>query len=179
MQTITPCLWFDGNGEEAANFYMSLFRNSKVVGVILNADDGPGPKGSVLMMSIQLDGQELQILNGGPQYKFTPAISLSVSCATQAEVDRLWARLTADGGEEVQCGWLTDKYGVSWQIVPAALHAPPPGGMKARATPGTRHDAQPVLATRDGGVELAAHDHPPPACGVVDADPASMECVLR
>jgi predicted 3-demethylubiquinone-9 3-methyltransferase (glyoxalase superfamily) len=121
MQKITPCLWFDTEAEEAANFYVSIFKNSRIGKVSRYGDAGPRPKGSVMVVTFQLEGQEFMALNGGPQYKFTPAISLFVSCETQEEVDHLWEKLTAGGGEAVQCGWLTDKYGVSWQIIPTIL----------------------------------------------------------
>jgi predicted 3-demethylubiquinone-9 3-methyltransferase (glyoxalase superfamily) len=115
MQKITPFLWFDGQAEEAMHFYVSIFRNSKVGSV-----NRAGPNGPVITVSFQLEGQEFMALNGGPKYKFTEAISLFVSCETQQEVDELWGKLTA-GGEEQPCGWLKDKYGLSWQIIPAAL----------------------------------------------------------
>lgn len=120
MQKITTCLWFDNNAEEAVNFYTSIFRNSKVLEVARYGEAGPGPEGSVLTMRFQLDGVELMALNGGPVFKFTEAISLSVDCQSQAEVDELWEKLS-EGGEIQQCGWLKDKYGLSWQIVPAVL----------------------------------------------------------
>jgi predicted 3-demethylubiquinone-9 3-methyltransferase (glyoxalase superfamily) len=120
MQKITPFLWFDGNAEEAMNFYVSIFRNSKVLKVVRYGDAGPGPKGTVMVAAFQLEGQEFQALNGGPQFKFTPAISLFVSCETQQEVDDLWKRLS-EGGREDQCGWLQDKFGLSWQIIPTLL----------------------------------------------------------
>jgi len=120
MQKITPFLWFDGNAEEAVNFYVSVFKNSKVVRVTRYGDAGPGPKGTVMSATFQLDGQEFFALNGGPQFTFTPAISFFVNCETQAEVDDLWEKLSA-GGEKQRCGWLKDKYGVSWQIIPSAL----------------------------------------------------------
>jgi predicted 3-demethylubiquinone-9 3-methyltransferase (glyoxalase superfamily) len=115
MQRITPFLWFDGQAEEAMHFYVSIFRNSKVGSV-----NRAGPSGPVITVSFQLEGQEFMALNGGPKYKFTEAISLFVSCETQQEVDELWGKLTA-GGEEQPCGWLKDKYGLSWQIIPTAL----------------------------------------------------------
>lgn len=124
MQKITPFLWFDNQAEEAMNFYVSIFRNSKVLGVQRYGAEGAGasgrPKGSVMTASFVLDGQEFVALNGGPVYKFTPAISFVVNCETQAEIDEMWEGLTA-GGMEIQCGWLMDKYGVSWQVVPAEL----------------------------------------------------------
>src|SRR5690606_16149150 len=106
----------DGNAEEAITFYTSVFADSKVLSVTRSGDAGPGPKGSVLVATFQLEGQQVMALNGGPQYTFTPAISLYVDCETQEEVDTLWRRLS-EGGREVQCGWLTDKFGVSWQII--------------------------------------------------------------
>jgi len=121
VQKITPCLWFDGNAEEAAKFYTSVFKNSRIGNVLRCGDAGPGPKGSVLLVNFQLEGQDFLALNGGPQFKFNEAISLSVDCQTQEEVDELWTRLTADGGEPSACSWLKDKYGVSWQIVPRIL----------------------------------------------------------
>ena len=117
MQKITPFLWFNGQAEEAANYYVSTFKNSKILNVARFGEAGPGPKGAVMLVTFELEGQQFMALNGGPQYTITPAISLFVNCETQAEVDELWAKLTA-GGKEVQCGWLTDKFGVSWQIIP-------------------------------------------------------------
>jgi len=121
MQKITPYLWFDGQAEEAVNLYTSIFKNSKVLNVSRYGEGSPGPAGSVMTASFELDGQEFIALNGGPQYKFTEAISFLVNCKTQKEVDELWEKLTADGGEEGPCGWLKDKFGVSWQIIPTAL----------------------------------------------------------
>jgi predicted 3-demethylubiquinone-9 3-methyltransferase (glyoxalase superfamily) len=121
VQKITPFLWFDGNAEEAVKFYTSIFDNSKIGKVMRNGNNGPGPKGSVLVMDFELEGQQFNALNGGPMYKFTEAISFLVLCDDQKEVDRLWSKLTADGGKEVQCGWLKDKFGLSWQIVPKAF----------------------------------------------------------
>lgn len=120
MQKITPFLWFDGQAEEAMNFYVSIFRNSKVLTVNRYGEAGPGPRGTVMTASFLLDGQEFVALNGGPQYKFTPAISFVVNCETQQEVDAYWDKLSA-GGREDQCAWLQDKFGVSWQIVPRVL----------------------------------------------------------
>ena len=114
MQKIVPFLWFDGKAEEAARFYVSLFKNSKITQVM------PGPNGTAMGVTFQLEGQQFNALNGGPQYKFTPAISLFVNCETQQEVDDLWKKLSAGGSEE-QCGWLKDKYGLSWQIIPTTL----------------------------------------------------------
>ncbi len=120
MQKIVPFLWFDGNAEEAMNFYVSVFKNSRVVSVTRYGDAGPGPKGTVMSCTFQLEGQDFYALNGGPQFKFTPAISLFVNCETQQEIDALWKTLSA-GGREDQCGWLQDKYGLSWQIIPTVL----------------------------------------------------------
>jgi predicted 3-demethylubiquinone-9 3-methyltransferase (glyoxalase superfamily) len=120
MQKITPCLWFDNNAEEAVNHYLSIFKNSKVNKVLRCGDAGPGPKGSVLTIAFQLEGQDFIALNGGPIFKFNEAISLSVDCKSQIEVDDLWEKLSA-GGQESQCGWLKDKFGLSWQVVPSAL----------------------------------------------------------
>jgi predicted 3-demethylubiquinone-9 3-methyltransferase (glyoxalase superfamily)/uncharacterized protein YndB with AHSA1/START domain len=119
-QRITPFLWFDGKAEEAMNFYVSIFKNSKVISVSRNGDAGPGPKGMVMMATFQLDGQQFYALNGGPQYTFTPAISFLVSCETQAEVDDLWTKLSS-GGTPNRCGWVSDKFGLTWQIVPSIL----------------------------------------------------------
>jgi predicted 3-demethylubiquinone-9 3-methyltransferase (glyoxalase superfamily) len=119
-QRITPFLWFDGQAEEAANFYVSIFPNSKVSATSRYGEAGPGPKGSVMTVAFDLDGLSFTALNGGPMFKFTEAISLLVHCETQAEVDHYWDKLSA-GGQQVQCGWLKDKYGLSWQIVPNAL----------------------------------------------------------
>jgi predicted 3-demethylubiquinone-9 3-methyltransferase (glyoxalase superfamily) len=119
-QKITTFLWFDGQAEEAANLYTSIFKNSKILSVARYGDAGPGPMGTAMTVTFQLEGQEFIALNGGPQYKFTEAISLQVDCETQQEVDELWRKLTA-GGEESMCGWLKDKFGLSWQIIPTAL----------------------------------------------------------
>lgn len=120
MQKITPFLWFDHEAEEAMNFYVSIFKNSKVGNVSRYGEAGPGPKGSAMSVSFQLEGQEFYALNGGPIYKFTPAISLFVNCETQQEVDELWEKLS-EGGSKDRCGWLKDKYGLSWQIIPKVL----------------------------------------------------------
>jgi predicted 3-demethylubiquinone-9 3-methyltransferase (glyoxalase superfamily) len=120
MQKITPFLWFDGKAEEAMNFYISIFKNSKVGRVTRYGEGGPGPKGTVMSATFQLEGQEFMALNGGPQFRFTPAISFFVNCETQQEVDELWEKLS-EGGKKDRCGWLKDKYGLSWQIIPSAL----------------------------------------------------------
>lgn len=121
MQRISPYLWFDHQAEEAANFYTSIFKNSRITGVTRQPPGGRGPEGSVLTVSFELEGTEFVALNGGPEFQFTEAVSFYVSCQDQQEVDELWRRLTADGGEEGPCGWLKDKYGLSWQIIPTAL----------------------------------------------------------
>ena len=120
MQKITPFLWFDGKAEEAVNFYTSIFKNSKIGNISRYGEAGPGPKGSVMSATFQLDGQDFMALNGGPVFTFSPAISFFVNCKTQDEVDELWEKLSA-GGEKLRCGWLKDKYGVSWQIIPSVL----------------------------------------------------------
>lgn len=120
MQKITPFLWFDGKAEEAANFYVSIFKNSKIVSVGRYGEAGPGPKGAAMSVTFQLDGQDFFALNGGPHFTFTPAISFFVNCQTQEEVDDLWEKLSA-GGEKSRCGWLKDKYGLSWQVIPSIL----------------------------------------------------------
>src|ERR1700730_18047470 len=120
MQKITPFLWFDDKAEEAMNFYTSIFKNSKIVSVTRYGEAGPGPKGTVMTGTFHLEGQEFMALNGGPHFKFTEAISFFVTCETQQEVDELWEKLS-EGGQKQRCGWLKDKYGLSWQIVPSDL----------------------------------------------------------
>ena len=120
MQSITPFLWFDGDAEEAMNFYVSIFRDSKVESVSRWGEGGPGSKGSVMTATFRLAGQKFMALNGGPQFKFTPAISLFVNCETQEEIDDLWEKLSAGGSKE-RFGWLKDRYGLSWQVVPSVL----------------------------------------------------------
>jgi predicted 3-demethylubiquinone-9 3-methyltransferase (glyoxalase superfamily) len=120
MQKITPFLWFNDQAEEAMNFYTAIFKNSKIGSVSRYGEGGPGPQGSVMTATFELDGQEFMALNGGLLFTFTEAISFFVNCETQAEVDELWDKLS-EGGEESQCGWLKDKYGLSWQIVPSVL----------------------------------------------------------
>ena len=122
MQKITPCLWFDNQAEEAAQFYTSIFKDSRVLSTLHYGDAGPLPDGTVMSVTFQLDGQEFIALNGGPYFTFSPAISFFVNCETQEEVDELWQKLSASPADE-QCGWLKDKYGVSWQIVPTVLRA--------------------------------------------------------
>ncbi len=120
-QKITTFLWFDDNAEEAMNFYVSIFKNAKILDLVRYGDAGPGPKGTVMCGTFQLEGQQFMALNGGPHFKFTEAISLFVHCEAQEEVDDLWEKLTAGGGAPSQCGWLKDKFGLSWQIIPSAL----------------------------------------------------------
>ena len=119
-QKITPCLWFDGRAEEAINHYIAIFKDGRLIEATHNGEAGPGPKGSILIARFEIAGQQLLALNGGPNFKFTEAISLSVDCKSQEEVDELWERLSA-GGSKSQCGWLKDKFGLSWQIVPSQL----------------------------------------------------------
>lgn len=119
-QKITPFLWFDNNAEEAMNLYVSVFKNARIVGVSRYSEAGPGPKGSVMSGTFEIEGQQFMALNGGPHFKFTEAVSLFVNCTTQAEVDELWEKLSA-GGQESRCGWLKDKFGLSWQIIPSIL----------------------------------------------------------
>ena len=120
MQKITPFLWFDNNAEEAANFYLSVFKNSKILNTARYSEVGPGPKGTVMTVEFELDGQEFVALNGGPQFKFTEAVSFVVNCDTQEEVDYYWERLS-EGGEKSRCGWLRDKFGLGWQVTPTIL----------------------------------------------------------
>ncbi|HEU4649227.1 MAG TPA: VOC family protein [Gemmatimonadales bacterium] len=120
MQRISPFLWFDNQAEEAANFYSAIFDNSRILKISRYSEAGPGPKGSVMVVEFELDGQRIQALNGGPLFKFTEAISLAVECKTQEEIDRYWNALTT-GGQEGQCGWLKDKFGLSWQVYPTVL----------------------------------------------------------
>jgi predicted 3-demethylubiquinone-9 3-methyltransferase (glyoxalase superfamily) len=120
VQKITTFLWFDKEAEEAAKFYTSIFSDSRIKEVSRYGEAGPGPKGSVMVVTLELQGQEFMLLNGGPEFKFTEAISLMINCESQEEIDRFWAKLT-DGGEEGPCGWLKDRYGVSWQVTPRVL----------------------------------------------------------
>lgn len=120
MQKITPFLWFDGKAEEAAKFYTSIFKNSKIGRISRYGEAGPGPKGAAMSATFELDGQEFIALNGGPQFTFSPAISFFVNCETQEEVDEIWEKL-CEGGKKNRCGWLQDKFGVSWQVIPTAL----------------------------------------------------------
>jgi len=120
MQKITPFLWFDSNAEDAVHFYTSIFKNSKIIAETRYSDLGPGPKGSIMTMEFELDGQRFIALNGGPHFKFTEAVSLLVNCKNQDEIDYFWEKLS-EGGSDQQCGWLKDKFGLSWQIVPTVL----------------------------------------------------------
>ncbi len=130
---ITPFLWFDGNAEEAVTFYCSVFKNSRRLDKVDSAVDSSVPKGKVITVSFELDGQAFVALNGGPNFKFTEAISFMIRCENQEEIDYYWSKLTAGGGAEVQCGWLKDKFGLSWQVVPARIGEliSTPGGMQA------------------------------------------------
>jgi len=121
MQKITPFLWFDNQAEEAAKFYTSIFKNSKIKSISRYGDAGPGPKGQVMVVAFELAGQEFLALNGGPQFKFTEAVSMMVNCETQEEVDYYWDKLSA-GGQIIECGWLKDKYGFPWQVTPVILN---------------------------------------------------------
>ena len=120
MNRITPFLWFNANAEEAVNFYLSVFKNSRIVDTTRHVEGGPGPTGSVMTIRFQLDGKEFVALNGGPQFTFSEAISFVVNCDTQEEIDHFWERLSA-GGQTIECGWLKDRFGVAWQVVPTVL----------------------------------------------------------
>jgi predicted 3-demethylubiquinone-9 3-methyltransferase (glyoxalase superfamily) len=120
-QKITPFLWFDTQAEEAANLYVSIFKNSKILKIARYGEAGPGPAGSVMIVNFQIEGQEFIALNAGPRFKFTEAISFVINCQTQEDVDHYWNKLTADGGQESMCGWLKDKFGLSWQVTPTIL----------------------------------------------------------
>ena len=143
MQKITPFLWFDDQAEEAMNFYISIFKNSKVVSITRYGDAGPGPKGTVMSVTFLLEGQEFIALNGGPEFPFTKAISFFVDCETQAEVDELWEKLSA-GGEKSRCGWLKDKYGLWWQIIPSTL-----GKLMSDSNPGKAHAVTQAMLKMD------------------------------
>lgn len=121
MQKITPFLWFDRQAEEAVQFYVSVFKNSQIMGTTYYGEEGPGPKGTVMTIAFELDGQKFVALNGGPQFKFTEAVSFVINCETQEEIDYYYQKLPANGGQTIECGWLKDKYGVYWQIVPILL----------------------------------------------------------
>ncbi len=137
MRTISPCLWFDDNAEEAVNYYVSIFSNSKIDKIMRWGEMGAGKKGKVLAIDFTIEGRPYKALNGGPHFKFSEAVSFSVECKDQAEVDMFWTKLTADGGQPSQCGWLKDKFGLSWQIVPVklmALMADPDAAKATRVT---------------------------------------------
>lgn len=121
FERIRPCLWFDGCAEEASNFYVSTFPRGRILATDRYTEAGPQPAGTVMMVAFEIDGQQFLALNGGPEYSLTPAVSFMVTCDTQAEIDALWQALSADGGEPLQCGWITDRFGVTWQIVPSVL----------------------------------------------------------
>lgn len=149
MQKITPFLWFNGNAEAAMNFYVSVFKNAKILRVNRFPEEGPMPAGTVISGTFQLEGLEFHALNGGPQYSFTPAISLFVNCETQAEVDELWEKLT-EGGSESRCGWLVDKFGVSWQVIPSIL-----GSLLQHKNPKKAQAAMQAMLTM-GKLDIAA-----------------------
>lgn len=136
-QKITPFLWFDTEAEAAADFYVSIFPNSRVLKVLRYGEAGPGPAGSAMLVVFELDGQEFNALNGGPMYRFNESVSFVINCETQAEVDRMWTALTADGGQPGRCGWLKDRFGLSWQVTPVQIRdtvgGPDPEGAR-RAT---------------------------------------------
>jgi predicted 3-demethylubiquinone-9 3-methyltransferase (glyoxalase superfamily) len=121
MQKISPCIWFDSNAEEAMNFYLTIFKNSKVIRFTRNPLGSPGPEGELLVAYIQLEGQEIMLLNGGPGHPLTDAISLTINCSSQEEVDHYWNKLLEGGGQEIACGWLKDRFGLSWQVTPTML----------------------------------------------------------
>jgi predicted 3-demethylubiquinone-9 3-methyltransferase (glyoxalase superfamily) len=121
QQRIVPNLWFDTEAEEAASFYVSVFKNSRVLSVARYPEGAPGPAGEVMTVEFELDGERFVGINGGPQFKFSEAVSFEIRCETQEEIDYYWERLTADGGQEGQCGWLKDRYGLSWQVVPTGM----------------------------------------------------------
>src|SRR3979490_3013923 len=143
MQQITPFLWFDTQAEEAANYYVSIFPNSKILRIASYGEAGPGPRDSVMTVSFEINGQQFTALNGGPQFRFSEAISFVVNCETQAEIDALWGRLSA-GGKEDSCGWLKDRYGLSWQLVPTVL----PGLLGDKASRRARRPMQARLERR-------------------------------
>jgi predicted 3-demethylubiquinone-9 3-methyltransferase (glyoxalase superfamily) len=121
MQKISPCIWFDGNAEEAMNFYLTIFKNSKVIRFTRNPPGSPGPEGELLVAYIQLEGQEIILLNGGPGHPLTDAVSLTINCSSQEEVDHFWNKLLEGGGQEIACGWLKDQFGLFWQVTPTIL----------------------------------------------------------
>ncbi len=150
MDKMRTCLWFDTQAEEAANYYVSVFEDSKVLDVSYYGKDMPMPEGTVLLVNFKLAGREFQALNGGPEFKFSEAVSISVNCDDQAEIDRLWGELTSNGGEESVCGWLKDKYGLSWQIVPTELNkmiSDPDGEKVNRVMAAVMQMVKPDIAT--------------------------------
>ncbi len=164
MQKITPCLWFDTQAEDAATFYTSVFGSSRILDVARYGEAGPGPEGSVLTVRFELDGQEFVALNGGPHFTFNEAISFQVSCADQDEVDHYWDTLS-EGGEESQCGWLKDRYGVSWQIVPTRLSellGDPDPGRSQRAMQAMLQMQKIEIATLEQAADSAASSPPEP-----------------
>ena len=187
MQKLTPCLWFDTEGEEAATFYTSVFPNSRIVDIARYGSAGPRPEGTVMTVSFELDGQAFLALNGGPEFTFNEAISFQVSCETQDEVDAFWSALS-EGGEEGPCGWLKDRFGVSWQIVPTALPRllgdPDPRDVAARHAGNAEHEEdrdRRARAGRGGGVDLRSHSgkHRRPAALVWQAPPAAGRRPIR
>ena len=157
LQKITPFLWYDGQAEEAANHYVAIFEDSKILGVTRCGDHGPGPKGSALAVDFQLEGQRFNALNGGPMYRFTEAVSFVVACDTQAELDRIWDRLAA-GGKPSRCGWLKDQFGLSWQVVPRELPTLLQGSDPAAA--GRAMAAMMQMSKIDLAALRRAHDGP-------------------
>jgi predicted 3-demethylubiquinone-9 3-methyltransferase (glyoxalase superfamily) len=156
MQKISPFLWFDNNGEEAMNFYLSIFKNSKTIRVARNPPGAPGPEGAFLVATIQLEGQEITLMNGGPGHPLTDAISLTVNCDSQEEVDYYWSKLLAGGGKEINCGWLKDRFGLYWQITPIIL--PQLLSDKDKAKAGRVMQAMMRMIKLDIGVLKAAAD---------------------
>ena len=136
MNKITPFLWFNDNARDAANFYLSIFPNSRKLNELRTNEANPGPVGALLAIDLELDGQQVTFLNGGPAYQLNEAFSFVIRCETQAEIDDYWTKLTADGGKEIACGWLTDKFGLTWQIVPTDIYnlVNTPAGMRAMMT---------------------------------------------
>ena len=156
MQKISPFIWFDNNAEEAMNFYLSIFKNSKTIRVAHNPAGAPGPEHALLVATIQLEGQEISLMNGGPGHPLTDAISLTVNCNTQEEVDYYWSRLLKDGGKEIACGWLQDQFGLSWQVTPIMLLELLSGPDRAKA--GRVMQAMMKMIKLDIGVLKAAAD---------------------
>ena len=167
MQKITPFLWFDGKAEEAANFYVSVFRDARIVSVTRAGGSGSGRPGTAMSVVFELEGQQFHAFNGGPHFTFTPAISFFVSCETQAELDDFWDKLSA-GGAPQRCGWLTDKFGLSWQIVPSVLGPLPAGPGPRKIRPGNAGDAENDQAPHrslEAGLPRVAEPRSPVCCG--------------